>query len=96
LRNVVERLLLLADVEVDRAAVGTGLPLAAKGQFAAAATAGALAERMEAFERESIRGELERHEFRMSETARALELERSHLYKKCQHLGIDLRAHRAE
>ncbi len=27
----------------------------------------------------------------MSNTARALGLERSHLYKKCQQLGIDLR-----
>jgi DNA-binding NtrC family response regulator len=30
----------------------------------------------------------------MAETARALGLERSHLYKKCQQLGIDLRAAR--
>jgi hypothetical protein len=30
----------------------------------------------------------------MTDTARALGLERSHLYKKCQALGIDLRAMR--
>ena len=28
----------------------------------------------------------------MTDTAKALGLERSHLYKKCQALGIDLRA----
>jgi hypothetical protein len=28
----------------------------------------------------------------MTDTAKALGLERSHLYKKCQQLGIDLRA----
>jgi two-component system nitrogen regulation response regulator NtrX len=31
---------------------------------------------------------------RMTDTAKALGLERSHLYKKCQQLGIDLRAMR--
>ena len=30
----------------------------------------------------------------MTDTAKALGLERSHLYKKCQALGIDLRAMR--
>jgi DNA-binding NtrC family response regulator len=30
----------------------------------------------------------------MTNTARALGLERSHLYKKCQQLGIDLRSER--
>jgi DNA-binding NtrC family response regulator len=28
----------------------------------------------------------------MTNVARALGLERSHLYKKCQHLGIDLQS----
>ncbi|MGB7759944.1 MAG: hypothetical protein WBL61_08950, partial [Bryobacteraceae bacterium] len=32
------------------------------------------------------------HGQRMTDTAKALGLERSHLYKKCQALGIDLRA----
>jgi DNA-binding NtrC family response regulator len=36
--------------------------------------------------------ELKRHSYRMTETAKALGLERSHLYKKCQALGIDLHA----
>jgi two-component system, NtrC family, nitrogen regulation response regulator NtrX len=96
LRNVVERLLLLADSEVDEKTVKTTLQSSLKEPSAAAANAGALAERIEAFEREVIRAELEQHGYRMTETAKALRLERSHLYKKCQHLGIDLRAHRSE
>jgi DNA-binding NtrC family response regulator len=58
---------------------------------------GSLAERADAFEREQILAELKRHHQRMTDTARALGLERSHLYKnkKCQALGIDLRAMRS-
>jgi DNA-binding NtrC family response regulator len=97
LRNVVERLLLLADGPVDRAAVRLALPQAESavpgigpgmpGQYR-----GSLAERADAFEREQILAELKSHNQRMSDTAKALGLERSHLYKKCQALGIDLRA----
>ena len=57
-------------------------------------SAGTLAERVDAFEREQILAELKRHNQRMTDTAKALGLERSHLYKKCQALGIDLRAMR--
>ena len=56
---------------------------------------GTLAERMQALERETVAAELERHGFQMTETAKALGLERSHLYKKCQQLGIPLRAGRS-
>ncbi len=52
---------------------------------------GTLAERVDAFERQVLLDELRRHNHHMSNTARALGLERSHLYKKCQQLGIDLR-----
>jgi DNA-binding NtrC family response regulator len=88
LRNVVERLLLLADGEVDAAAVRMALP-----QIAAASptATGTLAARVEAYERDVILAELKRYP-RMTDTAKALGLERSHLYKKCQQLGIDLRA----
>jgi two-component system, NtrC family, nitrogen regulation response regulator NtrX len=93
LRNVVERLLLLADGTVDAATVRIALPAAgSNGQRAETPQfQGTLAERVDAFERETILGELRRHE-RMTDTAKALGLERSHLYKKCQALGIDLRA----
>jgi two-component system nitrogen regulation response regulator NtrX len=96
LRNVVERLLLLADAEVDRKMVKTGLPLSSKGLSSASIANGSLAERMEAFEREVVLTELGLHGHRMTETAKALGLERSHLYKKCQQLGIDLHAHKTE
>jgi DNA-binding NtrC family response regulator len=51
--------------------------------------------RVDSFERHQILTELKRHNQRMTDTARALGLERSHLYKKCQALGIDLRALRS-
>jgi DNA-binding NtrC family response regulator len=100
LRNVVERLLLLADGPVDAATVRLALPAAGdESRPAQAATAsgsspiaGTLAQRVDTFEREQLLAELKRHNQRMTDTAKALGLERSHLYKKCQALGIDLRA----
>jgi two-component system nitrogen regulation response regulator NtrX len=94
LRNVVERLLLLAGAEVDPDTVRLALPHAATASGAPPG-GGTLAARTEAYEREVILAELKRHQ-RMTDTAKALGLERSHLYKKCQQLGIDLRAMRTE
>jgi DNA-binding NtrC family response regulator len=95
LRNVVERLLLLADGPVDVAAVRLALPAGENDSTLGGTTfTGALATRTDAFEREQILAELKRHAYRMTDTAKALGLERSHLYKKCQALGIDLRAMR--
>jgi two-component system nitrogen regulation response regulator NtrX len=54
--------------------------------------AGTLALRMDEFERETIRTELDRTRHNMTEAARALGLERSHLYKKCAQLGIDVKS----
>jgi DNA-binding NtrC family response regulator len=92
LRNVVERLLLIAGDAVDAAAVQQALPAAGEESAGAASGSGALADRVLAFEREVILAELKRNQHHMTNTARALGLERSHLYKKCQQLGIDLRA----
>jgi DNA-binding NtrC family response regulator len=93
LRNVVERLLLLADGPVDRAAVRLALPQVERaGPGVPGPYKGSLAERADSFEREQILAELKLHNQHMSDTAKALGLERSHLYKKCQALGIDLRA----
>jgi DNA-binding NtrC family response regulator len=93
LRNIVERLLLLSGEQVDAATVEATLPqhVAAAGGSSMPAT-GSLAERVDAFEREVLLAELKRHSYRMTEAAKALGLERSHLYKKCQALGIDLQA----
>jgi len=92
LRNVVERVLLLADGPVDRAAVRLALPQAEGQVTDPPSRNGSLSQRLDSFEREQILAELKRHNQRMSDTAKALGLERSHLYKKCQALGIDLRA----
>ncbi len=96
LRNVVERLLLLADGPVDSEAVKLALPQP-EGQtgMTAPSIGGPLSQRTDAFERDQILAELKKHNQRMTDTAKALGLERSHLYKKCQALGIDLRAMRS-
>jgi two-component system, NtrC family, nitrogen regulation response regulator NtrX len=98
LRNVVERLLLLADAEVDDDAVRLALPQSSGGLslLSSAGGTGTLADRVEAFEREILLAELRRHQFKMTEAARALGLERSHLYKKCQQLSIDLQTLKSE
>ena len=93
LRNVVERLLLLADGEVDADAVAVALPAihASAGQRAGVSIGeGSLAERVLAFERAAVLAELDRNSRNVTQTAKALGPERSHLYKKCQQLGIDL------
>ncbi len=95
LRNVVERLLLLAGGEVGAEDVRLALPVthtgAAKVSEAGQQANGPLAQRVLAFERAQVLGELERHGRQITQTAKALGLERSHLYKKCQQLGIDLK-----
>jgi two-component system, NtrC family, nitrogen regulation response regulator NtrX len=98
LRNVVERLILLASEE-DVAAADVRLILptsdsssSGSSHSSAGNSTGTLAERTEAFERETMLAEIRRHNFHMTNVARALGLERSHLYKKCQQLGIDLQS----
>ena len=99
LRNMVERLMLLAtDGEVDLATVESALPKNSSGVQTgyAVANAGPLADRVQSFEREVILAELKRTHQNMSMAAKALGLERSHLYKKAEQLGIDVRALRRE
>jgi transcriptional regulator with GAF, ATPase, and Fis domain len=96
LRNVVERLILLAtgpEVTVDT--VDQALPHTLTTAPSLAGS-GTLAERAQAFEREVILAELKRHQFHVTNAAKALGLERSHLYKKAEQLGIDLRSLRHE
>ena len=97
LRNVVERLLLLSESAIDAAAVKLALPAVFQPNSAATAlqdseSTGPLADRVLAFERSVVLAELERHDRHITRTAKALGLERSHLYKKCQQLGIDLQS----
>jgi DNA-binding NtrC family response regulator len=94
LRNVVERLLLLAGGEVGAEDVRLALPVshaAAKAAGTEGGATGPLAQRVLAFERAQVLAELDRHGRQITQTAKALGLERSHLYKKCQQLGIDLK-----
>jgi len=99
LRNVVERLILLSegasvigdDVKVVLPSCGSK-PGDRNAGGANHETGGTLAERTEMFERETLISEIRRQNFHMTNVARALGLERSHLYKKCQQLGIDLLA----
>jgi two-component system, NtrC family, nitrogen regulation response regulator NtrX len=98
LRNMVERLMLLAtDGMVDLATAQLALPKAAgvvpPGVMA---SSGTLASRVQSFEREVILAELKRSQHNVSDAAKSLGLERSHLYKKAEQLGIDLRALRRE
>jgi DNA-binding NtrC family response regulator len=95
LRNVVERLVLLAsDAAVSAADVRLALPSSdsAGASVSGGTGSGTLVERTEAFEREVLLAEIRRHNFHMTNVARGLGLERSHLYKKCQQLGIDLQS----
>jgi two-component system, NtrC family, nitrogen regulation response regulator NtrX len=93
LRNVVERLLLFAEGDTITAdTVFSALPAASGGGGNSNFTggSGALADRVEQFERQVILDEIKRNNHHITNAAKALGLERSHLYKKCQQLGIDL------
>jgi len=98
LRNVVERLVLLAEGEkITAEDVQLVLPAASTSghgnrSLSLMEATGTLAARTESFEKDVLLAEIQRHNFHMTNVARALGLERSHLYKKCQQLGIDLQS----
>jgi two-component system, NtrC family, nitrogen regulation response regulator NtrX len=97
LRNMIERLMLLAPgSEVDLETVQLALPQGSTPQDSTVNGVGALSDRVQAFEREVILAELKRSHYNVASAARALHLERSHLYKKAEQLGIDMRAVRKE
>jgi DNA-binding NtrC family response regulator len=96
LRNVVERVLILSDADpIGPADVRAALPGAGAGGAAARAAAlppdGPLRDILDAFERDVIRERLRAHGGHVTNAARSLGLERSHLYKKCRQLGIEIR-----
>ena len=95
LRNVVERLMLLAtDEEVTLETVHVALPEPA--HITVSDSSSRLADRVQSFEREVILSELKRNNYQITKAAKSLGLERSHLYKKAEQLGIDLPALRRE
>jgi len=96
LRNVVERVLLFVEGDtVTASTVQTALPGQASSSTSLGGTSidtgsGTLAERVDLFEKQVILDEIKRQNHHITNAAKALGLERSHLYKKCQQLGIDL------
>jgi DNA-binding NtrC family response regulator len=98
LRNTIERLILMAtEGSVTEETVSLTLP---QGTSSAGTTvltsSGPLADRVQQYEREVILAELKRNHNHITNTAKALGLERSHLYKKAEQVGIDLQALRQE
>ncbi len=92
LRNAVERLMLMATSdEVSGETVVPALPAPIQAGDAASSGSGPLADRVRGFEKQTILAELKRNHYQISNTARALGLERSHLYKKAEQVGIDLK-----
>jgi DNA-binding NtrC family response regulator len=97
LRNVVERLILLAtDGEVSLETVQVIVPQSLGIHAGVGSETGTLAARVQSFEREVILAELKRTHNQITKAAKALGLERSHLYKKAEQLGIDLQALRRD
>ena len=93
LRNVVERALILSESDPIQAAdIRAALPSAPIAPRADPVPGeGTLRDLGEAYEREVIRERLRRSGGHVTNAARSLGLERSHLYKKCKQLGIDMR-----
>ncbi|MFZ0286594.1 MAG: sigma-54 dependent transcriptional regulator, partial [Terriglobales bacterium] len=97
LRNVVERVMLLAaDEGVTGETVDLVFPVDGRVGPAWDAGSGPLAERVQSFERETILAELKRSGYRITRAAKTLGLERSHLYKKAEQLGIDIQKQRRQ
>ena len=99
LRNVVERLLLLAGSEVGAEDVRLALPCRSARPADQSGTTAMTPARMARLRNACWPSsaprcwhELERNGRQITQTAKALGLERSHLYKKCQQLGIDLQS----
>jgi two-component system nitrogen regulation response regulator NtrX len=95
LRNMVERLMLL-NTSAEMGIETVRLVLGRADASAKMRASGTLAEQVESFEREVILAELKQSGFHMTNVAKKLGLERSHLYKKAEQLGIDIRKQRRE
>ncbi|HUQ03056.1 MAG TPA: sigma-54 dependent transcriptional regulator [Kofleriaceae bacterium] len=93
LKNVVERMVILTgdSDQIAEADVRDALPRVqpVKGAYEAGTP---FKDLVAAAEREIILAALEAHDHHVSNTAKELQLERSHLYKKMRALGIDHRA----
>jgi two-component system, NtrC family, nitrogen regulation response regulator NtrX len=91
LRNAIERVILLtSNGQVTADTVRLALPQNASPPVSFGS--GSMADRVQAFEREVLLAELKRHDYHVTNVAKALGLERSHIYKKAEQLGLDLRS----
>ncbi|HUL58795.1 MAG TPA: sigma-54 dependent transcriptional regulator [Anaeromyxobacteraceae bacterium] len=89
LRNLVERIAILCDgPEISPDDVAAVLPGSRRPRSERFRTGASFHQLVEEAEREIILGALEAHGENVSDTARTLDLERSHLYKKMRALGI--------
>ena len=94
LRNIVERVLILSGSDpVAASDVRAVLPHAAgaAGKGPQIPADGPLRDLVDGFERDVIRERLKVLGGHVTNAARSLGLERSHLYKKCKQLGVDIR-----
>ena len=92
LRNVVERALILSGSDpLEAADIRAALPAPPAERAGPVPSEGTLRDLTDAYEREVIRERLRRSGGHVTNAARSLGLERSHLYKKCKQLGIDMR-----
>jgi two-component system nitrogen regulation response regulator NtrX len=100
LRNMIERLLLLAPRDSNEIGLQTVesvlMPSTETRAPGSVSGTGTLAARVENFERETILAELKRAGLNVTNAAKALGLERSHLYKKAEQLGIDVKRERGQ
>jgi DNA-binding NtrC family response regulator len=91
LKNVVERALILSEADpIGAGEVRAALPAAVPRPGGLPAE-GRLADLVDAYERDVIRERLKAMGGHVTNAARSLGLERSHLYKKCRQLGLDIR-----
>jgi DNA-binding NtrC family response regulator len=91
LKNVVERALILSEGDpIEARELRAALPTPLRGAVTPPAD-GLLRDVLDDFEREVIRERLRRTNGHVTNAAKSLGLERSHLYKKCKQLGLDIR-----
>jgi len=92
LKNVVERALILVDHDPIAAADLRGVLAPARApKPGSLPTEGALRDLTDAYERDLIRERLRIFKGNATKAATSLDLERSHLYKKCRQLGLEMR-----
>ena len=92
LKNVVERVLILSDADpISDAEVRAGLPGSSAPRAGTIPVEGELRDLVDVYEREVIRERLRHLGGHVTNAAKSLGLERSHLYKKSKQLGLDLR-----